>query len=370
MRYTPLVKKYRPKKLSEIVGQDVLVRTLTNALTSESVYNAYLLYGGFGGGKTSAARVIAASLNCEKGVSAEPCGTCDNCTSIIAGKHVDVVELDAASHRGIDEIRAIRKESQYSPVNARYKVFIVDECHALSGAAAEAMLKIMEEPPSEVVFILATTERHKMINTILSRCQEFKVVTLPWNLIAAHLKDICHKEGVTIDDDAIRLIAKSSSGHMRDGIKNLDTVIMYAGGQKITLAVAEASIGTVDDSAFFDLIDCVIQRKFSDGVRCLQNILLKGQNIEMILNSLFDHFRTLLVIRCCDNTSGILSLNEEEKKRFLHQATSLQPDAIDEMMTYLVEINKGVAVNVNPQVLLEQFLLRSIRCHVQYQSTK
>jgi DNA polymerase-3 subunit gamma/tau len=362
--YIPLTLKYRPKKLADLIGQDVLRKTLLNAIDQGKVHHSYLLYGPYGCGKTSTARIIAASLNCEKGITSKPCGKCANCAAIFVGESIDVLEMDAASNRGINEIRGLQELAKYGPTNGRYKIFIIDEAHQLTGDAAEAMLKVLEEPPPNIKFILCTTERHKLKDTVLSRCQDFKVKTLPWNLIAAHVKDICQKEAIEADVEAIKVIAKTARGHMRDALKNLDTVVMYAGGTSITKETANTSLGEIDEELFFTLFDCIIERKYADGARCIQDMLLNGQNIESTLGSLTDHLRCMLLIRLCDSTSGLLLLSDEEKKRYLHQAQQLSPDAVDEMIKCLVENYRGLFFNVSPQILLEQWLLNAIRSNV------
>jgi DNA polymerase-3 subunit gamma/tau len=361
VEYTPLSVKYRPRKLEDLVGQPVLVRTLSNAIKAQRVHHAFLFVGCYGCGKTTAARVLAASLNCEKGETLEPCGTCDNCVGIMEGKNADVVELDAPSNGGVEHIRDIRTEASYRAVNSKYKIFIIDECHALSKPAVEAMLKVLEEPPEYVKFILCTTERAKVKPTILTRCQCFKFSLLPWGQIGSNLKKICIAENVSIEDDALKVIAKEANGHMRDGLQNLDMVIAYAGGGKpVTVQSAREALGAADAGLYFQLVDHVLQKSFSGGIRTIQTLLLGGSNVETVVAGLMDHLRTLLVIAACDSTAGIISLSEDEKKKFLHQRQLMKPKLIDDMITNLVAIHRGLFYNVSPTVLFEQFLLKSI----------
>ena len=361
--YIPLALRYRPTRFDQILGQDVLVRTLTNAIETNRVHHAFLFFGPTGCGKTSGGRVLAASLNCKNGPTTKPCGTCENCVSIIAGTSTDVIELDAASNTGIEDIRELKEDARYSPVNSRYKIFIIDEVQGLSGKAEEAMLKLLEEPPANVKVILLTTDKHKLKHTVIARCQDYRFHMLPWNLIAAHLKEVCQTENVTADVEALRLIAKHAQGHMRDALQHLERVMLYAKDEPITTDMASLALGVVDDQLYFDLVECVTNRKFADGVRAIQKILTSGKNVDATLASLLEHLHTLLLIRLCDNTAGLLILSEEEKKKYLHQSQLTKPELLDDMIGYVVNIHEGLYYNVNPQVLLEQFLLKSIKSH-------
>jgi DNA polymerase-3 subunit gamma/tau len=361
--YTPLALKYRPRKFADLVGQEVLKRTMSNAIKANRIYNAIFLVGPHGLGKTTSARIIAACLNSPGGETVTP-KDCPEVDAIFEGKSPDVIELNAASNKGIDDIREIQKEIQYHPVNAKYKVYIIDEVHGLTPQAFEALLKTLEEPPPHCKFILCTTESHKLKGTTLSRCMEFNVSTLPWNQIAAHLKEVAQKEGVQIEDAALKVLAKRADGHMRDALKHLDATIMYAGvGEPITAEVARTAVGGADESLYFDLIDSVLNRKLATGLLAIQKVLGGGQTAGAVLQGMLDHLRTLFVIGACEDTAGIVSLTQEEQAKFLHQRGLMKLDLIDDMISNLVSIHRGLQYSVSPQVLFEQFLIKSIKTH-------
>jgi DNA polymerase-3 subunit gamma/tau len=367
MSYQPLQLKYRPKKIEDLVGQEGFSRTFTNSVKSGRIRPAYLFYGPKGTGKTSSARIVAASINCEKGPTITPCGECRNCVDIVKGKSPDVIELDGGDNRSIEDARDIKKEAQHYPINSRYKVFIIDEAHDLTKEAMEALLKTLEEPPENVVFVLCTTEASKLKGTILSRCQDFRFNKLPWNLIAAHLKAVCNVEKVQIDNDTVRVIAKRADGHMRDALKHLDTVITYCGDEPITAALASTALGVVPESLYFDMMDCVIQKKFVEGSLVAQKMVTSGQNMDQVLSGLIDHLRVLLVTKTAEMTgedySGLVTLTEEEKKCFQLQRQLMKLEGIDDMMDALLLIHRGLFYNTGPQILFERYLLKAIKAH-------
>lgn len=361
--YIPLALKYRPRKFDDLVGQEVLKRTLTNAIKSKRIYNAIFLVGPHGLGKTTSARIIAACLNSPGGETVHP-KDCPEVDAIFEGRSPDVIELNAASNKGIDDIRAIQEDVLYHPTSSKYKIYIIDEVHGLTPQAFEAFLKTLEEPPEYCKFILCTTEAHKLKGTTLSRMMEFDLTTLPWNLIAAHIKDIAQKEGVQVDDAAIKTIAKRADGHMRDALKHLDTVIMYAGeGVAITADLARTALGGSDETLYFDLVDAVLERSLSKGIKAIQSMLGSGQTAGTVVNGLLEHLRVLFVLGACESTAGILSLTQDEAVKYRHQRGLMSLDLIDDMIGSLVSIHRGIAYSVNPQVLFEQFLIKSIKTH-------
>lgn len=363
MDYNPLANRYRPKTFQELIGQEVLVKTLTNAIKLGKTHHAYLFVGHYGTGKTSAARVFAAALNCLEKDKGEPCGKCKNCVDIFEGKSPDVVEMDAASNRGIDDIREIRKEANYCPVSSKYKIFIIDESHALSKDAVEALLKILEEPPSAVKFVLCTTEKHKIKPTILTRCQDFYFEKISIQTIHAHIKYICEQEKVNIDQDALRIISKYSQGHLRDALKALDKIILYSGDEPIAKSAATKCLGAVDEELAYNLVDSVIKKDFAEGVKTIQKMMTISGDVQVATGTVIDHLRNLLVVSACSDTSGIMEVSEEEKKRLVHQRSQIKLEVVSDMIGYLVDIHKGILYNVNCQVLFERFLLESIRSH-------
>src|SRR5580692_8191939 len=256
MSYQVLARKWRPRKFAELVGQEHVVRALTNALDTGRMHHAYLFTGTRGVGKTTIARIFAKSLNCERGESADPCGECSVCTAVDAGRFVDLLEIDAASNTGVDDVREVIENAQYMPSRGRTKVYIIDEVHMLSKPAFNALLKTLEEPPEHVKFILATTEPEKVLPTILSRCQRYDFRNIPTREIAGHLKEICKKEKIKADDDALMLVAKAGAGSMRDALSLLDR-LLSVGEKHLTAESIEQMLGLPKSQLLFDLADAI-----------------------------------------------------------------------------------------------------------------
>src|SRR5579864_5171446 len=254
MSYTVLARRYRSGTFDEVIGQDHVAQTLKKAIESGRIAHAYLFCGTRGTGKTSMARIMAKALNCEKskGPTTQPCGKCDSCLAIARGDDIDVIEIDAASNTGVDNVRDIISNSQYRPVHSRFKVYIIDEVHMLSKSAFNALLKTLEEPPEHVKFILATTEPEKVLPTILSRCQRYDFRNIPTREIAAHLKEICEKEKIKAEEDALLLVAKSGAGSMRDALSLLDR-LLSVGEKNLTAERVEQLLGLPRSQLLFDL---------------------------------------------------------------------------------------------------------------------
>lgn len=358
-----LANRYRPRKLSDIVGQSHVVQTLSNSITS---HHAYLLCGPYGTGKTSVGRIIAAQLNCEVGGS-EPCGTCKICQQIFEGECSDVKELNAASNRGIDDIKNLVDYVSMRPLICKWKVVIIDEVHGLTREAVESALKLIEEPPDHVMFILCTTDPQKIKATIHSRCIPFRFAKVSWPEILIHLKSVAEKEKVTVDEAALRVAAKLSKGSMRNSLNNLQQLITFAGGKPITAELAQIALGAVSDNDFFELIDAVIAKDAQKGIRIVQNIFSQGQDISQVNNGLLDHLRTLMVLTSCQNTAGLIYLSDDEKKRYVHQYGKMSIHLVVGMIGMLYEITRAAEFNVNPQTLYETYLVKSIIKHAEFE---
>lgn len=368
--YVPFAAKYRPRKLSDMVGQEAFVRTLSNSIKTNRVYPAYLFIGEFGCGKTTAARLLAACLNSPGGETVSP-KECEEVEKIFEGKSPDVIEMDGASTRKIDDIRDIKEHVKHYPVESKYKVFIIDEAHALTPEACEALLKTLEEPPEYCKFILCTTESHKIKNTIWSRCQDHVFNRMSWGVIAAHIKSICQKENISIDEDAIKIISKHSEGHVRDALKHLDKVVIFAGSeQKITGEIARQSLGAMDEGLYFSFMDAIVDRKMADGIIVIQKMLTTGKTAHNVVNGMIDFIHTLLVIGTCQSTAGIVVLNEEEKVKYQHYRSKVKLSLLENMIDNLLLIHRGLFYSANPQVLLDQFLLKSISKHYSLMQTE
>src|SRR5688572_32155374 len=300
MSYTVLARRYRSGTFDELIGQDHVARTLKKAITSGRIAHAYLFCGTRGTGKTSTARILARSLNCEKsdGPTAEPCGECGSCQAIARGEDIDVIEIDAASNTGVDNVRDLISNSQYRPARSRFKVYIIDEVHMLSKSAFNALLKTLEEPPSHVKFILATTEPEKVLPTILSRCQRYDFRNIPTREIAGHLKDICKKEKIKADDDALLLVAKAGAGSMRDALSLLDRLLSI-GEKQLTTEMIEQLLGLPKSQLLFDLAQAIGGGDTRKAPTPADAMINAGQSAAALIAALTDHLRNLLILRTC-----------------------------------------------------------------------
>lgn len=357
--------KYRPKKLADVIGQEAATRVLVNSIKSGDIHHAHIFAGHFGCGKTSTARIYAASLNNPKGISLEPDLNSPLVQSIFEGKHPDVREMDAAALGRIDDIRDVKENIQYSPIECRYKFVIIDEAHRLTGAAAEAALKMIEEPPPETIFILCTTDPQKLKETIDSRCMALWFNKVSWDQIYGHLKNVADQEKMNYDDLALKIAARRAKGSVRNSLQNLQMIMTYAGKEKITQEVALAALGAINESHYFDMVDAILKPDAGSAMRVLDQLLSGGRDVGEVLDGLVGHLRNLLVITTCSSTSGLLYLTDDEKKKFVHQIAALPAEGkaimlISYMIDLLAEVNRGIAMNVHPQTLLENFAVKSI----------
>ena len=279
MSYLVLARKYRPQRFSELVGQEHVARTLTNAIAQGRVHHAFLFTGARGVGKTSAARILAKALSCVKGPTAEPCGVCESCLEIAAGNSVDVVEIDGASNTGVDDVRTLREGVRYLPAKGRLKIYIIDEVHMLSTSAFNALLKTLEEPPAHVVFIFATTEAHKIPTTILSRTQRYDFKLIPTARLVAHLEGILRAESIAFEPDGLRLLARQAAGSVRDGLSLLDQVIAYVGDAAISRDIVSEVLGVADRSLLVDLARHVLDRDVAATLRLLAAAVERGLDL-------------------------------------------------------------------------------------------
>jgi DNA polymerase III subunit gamma/tau len=302
MTYQVLARKYRPQTFKDLVGQEALVKTLTNAITNNKIHHAYLFTGIRGVGKTTTARIVAKSLNCEMGLTSQPCGVCSNCTSITAGNHPDVFEFDAASNRGIDDAKELLSGIVYEPITARKKIYIIDEVHMMTKEAFNSLLKTLEEPPANVVFIFATTEVNKVPATILSRCQKFVLRGLSADELSVHLRNICQKEGVAINDNALFLIGTKADGSVRDSLSILDQVIISAdefvvSGDSITADVVSRVINVVDSSDVVELLNFITSNKPAESIAKLNQMLASSFTEEDVVNGLMALLNDILKVK-------------------------------------------------------------------------
>ena len=318
MSYTVLSLKWRPQLFSDLIGQDHVTKTLTNAFKKDRVAQGYILTGPRGVGKTTTARIIAKALNCAKSLDGVPCNNCNNCQEITDGRNLDVIEIDGASNRGIEEIRNIREQIKYTPMNAPYKIFIIDEVHMLTNQAFNALLRTLEEPPSHGKFILATTDIHKVPSTIISRCQRFDFNRITEASIRQRLKIIFKDEKIVVDDESISAIARKSDGSMRDALSIMDQVIAYA-GDSVKIDDVSTIIGLIPIDVFFNYSNAINEKDFSKMTKVLETVKSTGLPLEDVAEGLSNHFRNL-IISTVENSENLLQLNDEHKNQYLSNA--------------------------------------------------
>jgi len=315
---------------------------------------------GFVNHNTSSARIFAASVNGKNGMSLEPDLEDPDIISIFEGKSTDIKEIDAASSGSIDDIRNLQEEIRYSPLRCKYRFVIIDEAHRLTGAAAEAALKMIEEPPQNVIFILATTDADKLKDTIHSRCMPLRFNKVSWDQLFLNLKKIAQQENIEHDEIALKIAARLSKGSVRNSIQNLQTMMMFADGKKISTDIAQQSLAAIDENKYFELVDNVLKPDAGEAMRIIDHLLGDGRDVGEVLNGLVGHIRTLLVIKTAKDTAKLLFLTEEEKKKFSHQSQSITIGLLLQMIDLLAEVNKGISLNLNAQTMLEKFIVCSI----------
>ncbi|MHB1425132.1 MAG: DNA polymerase III subunit gamma/tau [Gemmataceae bacterium] len=355
--YTVLARRYRPQTFLDIIGQEPVARALANALKSNRVAHAYLFTGARGVGKTSTARILAKALNCEHGPTATPCGQCDICKNIAAGEEVDVLEIDGASNRRIDEIRDIRNNVQYRPSRARYKIYIIDEVHMLTKEAFNALLKTLEEPPPHVKFIFATTEVEKVPITILSRCQRFDFAGIAVPRIVEHLRGIVQREGMQADEEALELVARRAGGSMRDAQSLLDQLLAF-GGERLTTDQVHALLGTAGDERIVALAEAVLAHEVKQALDLLDEAVVTGLQLGELLDQMISYWRDLMVVHCAGVEGRDLSVPSRHRETLLRQAKALNLDAILAGLDIL-SATKGQLKNSNHgRTLVEMALVR------------
>ena len=355
--YIVLARKHRPRHFDDVVGQDHIARTLSNALTQNRVAHALLFSGPRGVGKTSTARILARALNCETGPAPKPCDECGSCKEIYAGGSVDVIEIDAASNRGIDEIRELRDAVRYPPSRERYKVYIIDEVHMLTTPAFNALLKTLEEPPPHVVFIFATTEPHKIPDTILSRCQRYDFRRISPEDITAHLTAILEAEGLEAEGSAMRMIAQQSEGCMRDAQSQLDQLINFSDGV-ITGELASRVLGVVGEDALFQLTESLLLRDVDGVLGVIEDAYRVGVNLVRFASDLLEHLRDLTICSVAKGDSGLTRFGEARRDRLRVQAAHADVSVLHRMFKVLYEAAGEMTRSAYPRLILEMTLVR------------
>jgi DNA polymerase-3 subunit gamma/tau len=356
--YEVLARKYRPQSFSELTGQEHVSRTLQNAIDSGRVAHAFLFTGARGVGKTSTARILAKTLNCEQGVTHEPCNICPQCIEITKGTSTDVFEIDGASNNGVEDVRELRDSIKYLPSHSRYKIIIIDEVHMLSTNAFNALLKTLEEPPEHVKFIFATTEPHKLPITILSRCQRFDFKRVPVAKIITRLRDIAEKENVTISDSALTLIARKGDGSMRDSLTAFDQVLAFC-DSSVSDDDVVTLIGAVDPRLLADISAAVLSSDTQNVLAGIKKVDTVGYNMRQFCQDLIEHFRYLLVIRSVKKPEEILDLADAELEELRQQAAGFSAQDIQRRLTLLIKADGEMAFASFQRLILEMALLKA-----------
>jgi DNA polymerase III subunit gamma/tau len=359
MSYKVIARKYRPQTFAEIVGQEHVTRTLANAIQSNRVAHAYIFSGVRGVGKTTVARILAKALNCAKGTTAEPDGTCDSCREIAAGTSLDVLEIDAASNRGIDQIRELREMVRYAPAASRYKVVILDEAHQLTDEASNALLKTLEEPPERVVFILATTRAEDLVETIKSRAQLFQFRSLTFLEISAQIERIVKAENLKIDSGAVAVLARAAEGSLRDGLSLLEQAMAYA-GDEISDAQVRELLGVVSESVLDDLVEAIASQSAELALGLVHRLLKDGQNLQHFCREAIRHFRNLLVVRVCGADSELVAAPNEERAKLAEHAAKFGEEDLTRFFHILLETDDDLRRKPDPRLHLELGLLRLV----------
>ena len=376
-----LYRKYRPQKFSEFIGQEHIVKTLTNAISGEMISHAYLFAGPRGSGKTTIARLFAKAVNCQnrkkgeegkedksssspfaKARDFEPCNKCSSCSEIMEGRSMDLMEIDAASHRGIDDARELIDGIRFMPTKSKYKVFIIDESHQLTREAANALLKTLEEPPAHAIFILATTEIHKMIPTIVSRCQRFDFRRLTLPEIMKKLERICEKEKMRIEKPALELIAINSEGSFRDAESLLDQVFTLYGGKEIKVEDIKDLLGLVETELVSKFTDFLGQKNPAGAINFLNELVEKGMNLEEFAKTLINYLRKALILKIMgiDGNPIISGLTKEELQKLNEQAKNFKEEELRKILNLFLDAQNKMKYSPIPQLPLELAIIEAI----------
>lgn len=356
-QYIVSARKYRPQTFDTVVGQEHITTTLKNAIINEHLAHAYLFCGPRGVGKTTCARILARTINCENPTEdMEACGTCATCTAFKDNTAFNIFELDAASNNSVDDIRALTEQVRFAPQTGKYKIYIIDEVHMLSSAAFNAFLKTLEEPPAYAIFILATTEKHKILPTILSRCQIFDFKRIKPEDTVNHLLQICNKESVTAEADALHIIAQKSEGCMRDALSMMDRIAGFTNGN-ITYSQTIEHLNILDADVYFKLTDILLSKDINSALLLLDDILQRGFEGDVLLNGFAEHFRNLLLCKEA-KMAHLLDIPENHKKVYFERAQVITSDYIVSAISLLNKAELGYKTAMNKRMHVELCLIR------------
>ena len=360
MSYTALYRKFRPDSFEEVKGQEHIVTTLKNQIRADRIGHAYLFCGTRGTGKTTIAKILAKAVNCQDIRDGSPCGECSCCKAISAGASMNVIEIDAASNNGVDNIRDIKENVQYPPTEGRYKVYIIDEVHMLSVGAFNALLKTLEEPPSYVIFILATTESHKIPVTILSRCQRYDFKRITIDVIAARLKELMDKEGVEAEDRAVRYVAKAADGSMRDALSLLDQCIAFYLGQDLTYERVLEVLGAVDMETFSIMLRLILAGDTMGALHRLEYVIMTGRDLSQFISDFTWYLRNLLLVTTAKGAdiSEMLEMSEERLSALREEAEMTDENTVMRYIRILSELSNQMKYSTSKRVLAEVAIVK------------
>ena len=361
MSYTALYRKFRPDCFEDVKGQEHIVTTLKNQIKAERIGHAYLFCGTRGTGKTTIAKIFAKAVNCEHPLDGSPCGECQACKTIASGASMNVIEIDAASNNGVDNIREIVEEVSYSPAEGKYKVYIIDEVHMLSIGAFNALLKTLEEPPSYVIFILATTEVHKIPITILSRCQRYDFRRITIDTITGRLRELMETEQIQVEEKALRYVARTADGSMRDALSLLDQCIAFHFGQELTYDKVLDVLGAVDTEVFGRLLRHVLERNVTGCIELLEEIVMQGRELTQFVTDFTWYLRNLLLVKSSDDIEDVIDVSTDNLARLREEADMTEADAIMRYIRIFSELSGQIKYAAQKRILIEIALIKLCR---------
>lgn len=356
MEHLALYRKYRPSNFDDVVGQEHITQALKNQVASGNIGHAYLFTGSRGVGKTSIARIFAKAVNCENNINGSPCGACAVCKKLEGQADINIIEIDAASNNRVDDVRELREKVKFLPVDAKYKIYIIDEVHMLSDSAFNALLKTLEEPPKHVIFILATTEVHKLPATILSRCTRFDFRLVGVDALQSHLARVLDGEEIAYDDEALRAIAVAGEGSVRDTLSIADCIIAYSRG-KITLESVEKVLGTTDEGLMVNFFDYLSEKDVGGLLEFVNKMDNSGKNMAVLVKDLSKHARNLLVCKSCQSPNDILNMTEESYLKLKLQADKFEEKNLIRYMQAFGSAENELRYTMSPRLLLETLAL-------------
>ena len=369
MGYTALYRKFRPDTFSDVKGQDAIVQTLKNQINADRIGHAYLFCGTRGTGKTTVAKILAKAVNCEHPVDGNPCNECATCKAISSGSSMNVIEIDAASNNGVDNIREIREETAYSPTEGKYKVYIIDEVHMLSIGAFNALLKTLEEPPSYVIFILATTEAHKIPITILSRCQRYDFKRISILTIADRLSQLMKEEQVDVEEKAIRYIARKADGSMRDALSLLDQCIAFYLGKKLTYDNVLDVLGAVDTEIFSKMLRLILENKVTELLKMLEELVMQGRELGQFVTDFTWYMRNLLLLKASDDLEDVLDVSTDNLKLLQEEAGMVREDTLIRYIRIFSELSGQIKYESSKRIAIEVALIKLCRPEMEQDET-